>query len=90
MGALWGAEPGVDCARGDKWSGPCVWPSWRRPVAAGAISTSPLTRYNSYTCAVAEVHCASCALLRGHMLDAPLEHGASCVRRAVVHPPRHP
>ena len=77
-------QPGVyACARcdralyhsKDKWSGPCVWPSWRRPVAPGAISTSPLTRYNSYTCAVAEVYCAGCELFLGHMFEDAIEHG---------------
>ena len=77
-------QPGVyACARcgrslyhaKDKWSGPCIWPSWRRPVSGDAISASPLTRYNSYTCAVAEVYCAGCELFLGHMFEDALEHG---------------
>jgi len=39
----------------DKWSGPCPWPSWRKPLAPNAISETVLGEYNNYTCAVAEV-----------------------------------
>jgi len=39
----------------DKWSGPCPWPSWRKPLAPNAISETVLGEYNDYTCAVAEV-----------------------------------
>jgi len=39
----------------DKWSGPCPWPSWRRPAHESAISLSEVEGYNEYTCEVCEL-----------------------------------
>jgi len=54
----------------DKWSGPCVWPSWRRSAAEGtAVKETLLDEYNAYTCQVAEVYCGRCELFLGHKFE---------------------
>jgi len=53
----------------DKWSGPCPWPSWRKPVSPDAISETWLAEYNHYACAVAEVYCGGCDLFLGHKFE---------------------
>lgn len=58
----------------DKWSGPCIWPSWRRGLV-GAVSEAPLLSYNSYTCNVSELYCGRCDLFLGHKFDDARYHG---------------
>lgn len=60
-----------------KWSGPCAWPSFRRPITPGALASLPLTKYNKYTCAVHEICCASCGLFIGHAFEDAREKGDS-------------
>jgi len=56
----------------DKYSGPCRWPSWRRPLDGG-VSTADVRGYGDYVCAVRELYCADCDLFLGHMFhDASL------------------
>ena len=58
----------------DKWKGPCVWPSFRKPCSPEAISTAEVLGYNAYTCEVREVYCGACDLFIGHQFDdAPLK-----------------
>lgn len=56
-------------ASADKFSGPCGWPSWRRPIARDAVATANVDAYNAYTCAVREIYCHNCDLFIGHMFD---------------------
>jgi peptide-methionine (R)-S-oxide reductase len=59
----------------DKWTGPCVWPSFRRPYGPGAISTAQVLDYNGYTVAVEEVYCGGCDLFIGHQFEDAVNHG---------------
>lgn len=76
------AEGSYTCARcesrlyssRDKWSGPCVWPSWRKHLP-GAVRELPVVDYNGYACAVRELYCASCDLFLGHMFADAAEKG---------------
>ena len=76
-------EPGTYCcarcghklySSGDKWSGPCPWPSWRRPVADG-IRALPVVGYNAYECRVSEVYCDRCELFLGHQFEDAVDKG---------------
>ena len=57
----------------DKWDGPCVWPSFRKPVEDGSeINTLNITvyPYNSYTTTIVrEVYCKKCDLFIGHCFN---------------------
>lgn len=59
----------------DKWSGPCVWPSFRRPVSPEAISTNRVFPYNNYKVCVKEVYCGGCDLFLGHQFEDGKEKG---------------
>ena len=70
-------ESGVyDCARCQhrlyhsehKFTGPCMWPSFRKPHARSSLHTIrvPHGAYNQYTCEVHELYCAKCHLFLGH------------------------
>lgn len=50
----------------DKWKGPCVWPSFRKPADDLSISTTEVKSYNGYSCTVKEVYCRRCDLFIGH------------------------
>ena len=52
-----------------KWKGPCVWPSFRRPVSPDAVSTAQVLGYNAYACEVREVYCGGCDLFVGHAFE---------------------
>ena len=53
----------------DKYRGPCVWPSFRKPIEDGAVSTTTVAPYNKYTCVVKEVYCGKCELFIGHQFE---------------------
>lgn len=53
----------------DKYHGPCVWPSFRKPITELAISKSRVHPYNKYTVAVDEVYCGTCDLFLGHRFE---------------------
>jgi peptide-methionine (R)-S-oxide reductase len=53
----------------DKWKGPCVWPSFRKPIDEKSIHTRVIENYNSYTCTVKEVYCGNCRLFLGHQFE---------------------
>ncbi|EGD77880.1 hypothetical protein PTSG_09514 [Salpingoeca rosetta] len=59
----------------DKFHGPCLWPSFRQPVADDVLLTRKVDSYNNYTCEVHEVYCNSCQLFLGHMFEDGKEHG---------------
>ena len=52
-------------ASDDKWSGPCLWPSWRRDLP-GAARHAPVEGYNGYVVDVHELYCGGCDLFLGH------------------------
>lgn len=52
-------------ASDDKWSGPCLWPSWRRDLP-GAARHAPVQGYNGYVVDVHELYCGGCDLFLGH------------------------
>jgi peptide-methionine (R)-S-oxide reductase len=63
----------------DKWLGPCVWPSFRRPYydneeSVDLIEVSP---YAAYKCTVKECYCKSCDLFLGHGFEDGKEKGDS-------------
>ena len=49
----------------DKWSGPCVWPSFRRPVSNCSVKQIEVYPYNNYVVAVCEIYCGGCDLFIG-------------------------
>ena len=58
----------------DKWNGPCVWPSFRKPVTNDSnesyTANALVYPYNSYTTTVVkEVYCGKCDLFIGHCFD---------------------
>jgi hypothetical protein len=53
----------------DKWVGPCVWPSFRKPIDDDAISATEVFPYNRYTVTVKEVYCSKCDLFLGHQFE---------------------
>lgn len=59
----------------DKYYGPCVWPSFRKPVHSNATSTITVHPYNQYTVTVKEVYCGSCDLFIGHQFRDGKEKG---------------
>lgn len=60
----------------DKWKGPCVWPSFRKPInSSDAISTTIVYPYNNYKVTVKEVYCKSCNLFLGHQFEDGIEKG---------------
>ncbi len=68
----------------DKWKGPCVWPSFRKP-ASGNIKTIlsmqcsvdlvEVYPYNAYTVTVKEVYCKTCDLFIGHGFEDGIAMG---------------
>jgi peptide-methionine (R)-S-oxide reductase len=59
----------------NKWTGPCVWPSFRQAVGPDATSTAQVLEYNGYKCAVKEVYCGGCDLFIGHQFEDAIQHG---------------
>ena len=59
----------------DKWSGPCVWPSFRRGACENSLSTARVLNYNAYECAVDEVYCGECDLFLGHRFEDGIHKG---------------
>ena len=59
----------------DKYRGPCVWPSFRKPISSGAISTTQVFPYNKYNVVVKEVYCGKCDLFIGHQFEDAKEKG---------------
>lgn len=53
----------------DKYKGPCVWPSFRKPISENSISTSTVYPYNNYKVTVKEVYCGGCNLFIGHQFE---------------------
>jgi peptide-methionine (R)-S-oxide reductase len=53
----------------DKYRGPCVWPSFRKPIYSNSISTTVVYPYNSYKVTVKEVYCGKCDLFIGHQFE---------------------
>ena len=54
----------------DKYKGPCVWPSFRRPLNDDdSLTMRTVYPYNKYTCIVKEVYCGGCELFIGHMFE---------------------
>ncbi len=65
----------------DKYKGPCIWPSFRQPIAEVfpdsvqsspkpiGISTKQVYPYNKYTVVVKEVYCGGCNLFVGHQFE---------------------
>ena len=53
----------------DKYRGPCVWPSFRKPIHDNAITAVTVSPYNSYTVTVKEVYCSKCDLFVGHQFQ---------------------
>lgn len=61
----------------DKWPGPCVWPSFRKPLEGLSISTTEVFPYNKYTVTVKEVYCSGCDLFVGHQFEDGVMKGDS-------------
>lgn len=60
----------------DKWNGPCVWPSFRRPAnAETSLQYDEVAPYNKYTITVKEVYCQKCLLFIGHAFDDGIVKG---------------
>lgn len=59
----------------DKWKGPCVWPSFRKPISENSTHTRTVENYNSYTCIVKEVYCGNCYLFLGHQFEDGVAKG---------------
>lgn len=59
----------------DKWKGPCVWPSFRRPIDEDNVDLSEVADYNGYTCKVVEVYCKKCDLFVGHGFEDGVAKG---------------
>jgi len=53
----------------DKYRGPCIWPSFRKPLTILAISTTQVYPYNKYIVVVKEVYCGKCDLFIGHQFE---------------------
>lgn len=53
----------------DKYRGPCVWPSFRKPINNNAVITREVLSYNGYDVTVKEVYCATCRLFMGHQFE---------------------
>jgi len=61
----------------DKWRGPCVWPSFRRPSCTTAVDLIEVSGYNAYHAdvCVQEAYCAGCDLFLGHGFEDGLAKG---------------
>lgn len=59
----------------DKYVGPCVWPSFRKPVELDSLSTTEVIGYNNYKVTVKEVYCGKCDLFIGHQFADAKEKG---------------
>jgi peptide-methionine (R)-S-oxide reductase len=59
----------------DKYKGPCVWPSFRKPVNEDALLARTVYPYNKYTVTVKEVYCGKCKLFVGHMFEDAVQKG---------------
>ena len=55
--------------------GPCVWPSFRKPINEKAISSTIVFPYNNYKITVKEVYCNNCNLFVGHQFEDAREKG---------------
>mmetsp|Transcript_8729 Transcript_8729/g.14529 ORF Transcript_8729/g.14529 Transcript_8729/m.14529 type:complete len:167 (+) Transcript_8729:59-559(+) len=66
----------------DKYKGPCVWPSFRRPIEPDSIATRTVSPYNNYKVTVKEVYCGNCELFVGHQFEDAREKGD-------IHPQAH-
>ena len=53
----------------DKWEGPCVWPSFRKPINDENVELPVVTNYNNYSVTVKEVYCKKCNLFIGHAFE---------------------
>ena len=55
----------------DKFIGPCVWPSFRKPMHSINLRVIqlPTSTYNDYTCEVCELYCGGCLLFLGHRFE---------------------
>jgi peptide-methionine (R)-S-oxide reductase len=53
----------------DKYKGPCVWPSFRKPITELSVSARQVFPYNRYQVTVKEVYCAECDLFIGHQFE---------------------
>jgi peptide-methionine (R)-S-oxide reductase len=53
----------------DKWEGPCVWPSFRKPFEKENVDLATVTDYNNYSVTVKEVYCKKCNLFIGHAFE---------------------
>ena len=59
----------------DKWKGPCVWPSFRKPHNEMSMKTIKIENYNGYLCDVFELYCLNCTLFIGHQFYDSREKG---------------
>jgi peptide-methionine (R)-S-oxide reductase len=59
----------------NKYKGPCIWPSFRKPVSEIAVSTQKVYPYNKYIVTVKEVYCGKCDLFIGHQFEDAKEKG---------------
>ncbi len=60
----------------DKYKGPCIWPSFRKPIKElGATSTQCVFPYNKYTVVVKEIYCGNCDLFIGHQFEDARDKG---------------
>lgn len=61
----------------DKYHGPCVWPSFRKPIRPDSIAADTITQYHAYTVTVKEVYCGKCFLFVGHQFEDAKAKGDS-------------
>ena len=59
----------------DKWKGPCVWPSFRRPIEESSVDLCEVVEYNGYTVKVVEAYCKKCDLFVGHGFEDGVAKG---------------
>ncbi len=60
-------------------SGPCIWPSFRKPVSDAAVSVTTVYPYNNYKVTVKEVYCGKCDLFVGEFCKNGASIGCSVV-----------
>ena len=58
-------------AHTSKFTGPCLWPSFRAPLEVSSLHTIAVAQgaYNHYSCSVVELYCAGCSLFLGHAFE---------------------
>lgn len=59
----------------DKYKGPCIWPSFRKPINKSALLERVVFPYNKYTVTVKEVYCQNCRLFVGHQFEDAVAKG---------------